>query len=332
MELFRIVSDAQTFTAGDFIELSKYDISKYNQTANDYKYLSWTAAMGVLFSNDNNAIWELMKFENIDEQGNRTIDTWKCDNNLGYMVGARVCFKGVWREMLLSVSDEKNNAMKNHEYSYKTKRYEYKDNKKTWTGLYDDSIVAQATMRDIEDTQKRVFVKCLAMFGIGIGNYLKDGISKDFLLDTQKPPKEITFIELLGMVKDLSFLSYNPSAQKVNDLYGVYLNDNGVQLYAEITAQEMVIFSETVNINTGKVFDFKCIELPKVQPCDKDTVISEKKAWETKTLLPIKAQKRKDNGNSYYPIFILEFSTNIKHVLPLNEEELVQYKVKHDIA
>jgi hypothetical protein len=89
------------------------------------------------------------------------------------MVFTEVTIDGLTREMWLPVMDGANKAMKDQEYTYKVKKYAFNQvtRKKEWTGEYEDKVVEQATMFDINKTIMRCLTKNLAMFGLGIYIY-----------------------------------------------------------------------------------------------------------------------------------------------------------------
>ena len=77
----------------------------------------------------------------------------------------KVTIEGITHEMWLPVLDEKNKAMKNKLYTYKTK--------------YGEKEVAPATMFDINKTIMRCLTKNLAMFGLGIYIYAGEDLPED---------------------------------------------------------------------------------------------------------------------------------------------------------
>ena len=86
----------------------------------------------------------------------------------------KVTIEGITHEMWLPVMDEKNKAMKDKSYTYKTK--------------YGEKEVAPATMFDINKTIMRCLTKNLAMFGLGIYIYAGEDLPEDVKneLDTLK--------------------------------------------------------------------------------------------------------------------------------------------------
>ena len=77
----------------------------------------------------------------------------------------KVTIEGITHEMWLPVMDEKNKAMKNKLYTYKTK--------------YGEKEVAPATMFEINKTIMRCLTKNLAMFGLGIYIYAGEDLPED---------------------------------------------------------------------------------------------------------------------------------------------------------
>lgn len=120
-------------------------------------YLSWAWAWQECKKQFPDASYEIEKFENNLP--------YVYDENTGYMVFTKVTIEGITHEMWLPVMDEKNKAMKDKPYTYKTK--------------YGEKEVAQATMFDINKTIMRCLTKNLAMFGLGIYIYAGEDLPED---------------------------------------------------------------------------------------------------------------------------------------------------------
>ena len=104
-------------------------------------YLSWAWAWQECKKQFPDASYEIEKFENNLP--------YVYDENTGYMVFTKVTIEGITHEMWLPVMDEKNKAMKDKSYTYKTK--------------YGEKEVAPATMFDINKTIMRCLTKNLAI-------------------------------------------------------------------------------------------------------------------------------------------------------------------------
>ena len=120
-------------------------------------YLSWAWAWQECKKQFPDASYEIEKFENNLP--------YVYDENTGYMVFTKVTIEGITHEMWLPVMDEKNKAMKDKSYTYKTK--------------YGEKEVAPATMFDINKTIMRCLTKNLAMFGLGIYIYAGEDLPED---------------------------------------------------------------------------------------------------------------------------------------------------------
>lgn len=120
-------------------------------------YLSWAWAWQECKKQFPDASYEIEKFENNLP--------YVYDENTGYMVFTKVTIEDITHEMWLPVMDEKNKAMKNKSYTYKTK--------------YGEKEVAPATMFDINKTIMRCLTKNLAMFGLGIYIYAGEDLPED---------------------------------------------------------------------------------------------------------------------------------------------------------
>ena len=149
-----------------FIQLN---VNEHTETKNDLTYLSWAWAWQETLKICPTATYEIKHFLDKDNVSR----CYQYDPILGYMVFTQVTIDGLTREMWLPVMDGANKAMKDHEYTYKVKKYAFNQatRKKEWNGEYEDKVVEQATMFDINKTIMRCLTKNLAMFGLGIYIY-----------------------------------------------------------------------------------------------------------------------------------------------------------------
>lgn len=132
-------------------------------------YLSWAWAWQECKKNFPDATYEILKFENNLP--------YVYDEKTGYMVFTRVTIENITHEMWLPVMDEKNKAMKDKEYTYKTK--------------FGEKTVAPATMFDINKTIMRCLTKNLAMFGLGIYIYAGEDLPEDDKINQEKYMEEL---------------------------------------------------------------------------------------------------------------------------------------------
>ena len=141
-----------------FKELVQVNVNDYIEQKNGLNYLSWAfAVQEVCKRHDVDFDYEIEKFD-------RNLP-YVYDEKTGYMVFTKVTLCGKTREMWLPVMDEKNKAMKDKSYTYKTK--------------YGEKEVAPATMFDINKTIMRCLTKNLAMFGLGIYIYAGEDLPED---------------------------------------------------------------------------------------------------------------------------------------------------------
>ena len=119
-------------------------------------YLSWTFAWAEVKRRFPEAHYEIVMHDGLP---------YVYDENTGYMVFTNVTIEGITHTMWLPVMDEKNKAMKDKSYTYKTK--------------YGEKEVAPATMFDINKTIMRCLTKNLAMFGLGIYIYAGEDLPED---------------------------------------------------------------------------------------------------------------------------------------------------------
>lgn len=142
-----------------FKELISLNINDKVEKKQKLSYLSWTYAWEAFKKTYPDATYKVYR----DEEGRPYV----YDKNLGYMCFVSVDNGTEQHEMWLPVMDGANNAMKSERYSYKVKEYKSRQ----FTGNYIDKWVDPATMFDINKTIMRCFVKCLAMFGLGLYIY-----------------------------------------------------------------------------------------------------------------------------------------------------------------
>ena len=177
-----------------FIQLN---VNDRTEKKNDLTYLSWAWAWQETLKICPTATYVIEQF--YDDKGIKKC--YQYDPDLGYMVFTSVTINGLTREMWLPVMDGANKAMKDHEYTYKVKKYEYNQatRKKEWNGEYEDKVVEQATMFDINKTIMRCLTKNLAMFGLGI--YIYAG--EDLPIEIEEPitAEQIAKIKELGIIE-----------------------------------------------------------------------------------------------------------------------------------
>lgn len=152
-----------------FKKYIQLNVNDHTEQKNDLTYLSWAWAWQETLKICPTATYEIKHFQDKDGVSR----CYQYDPILGYMVFTEVTIDGLTREMWLPVMDGANKAMKDHEYTYKVKKYAFNQvtRKKEWTGEYEDKVVEQATMFDINKTVMRCLTKNLAMFGLGIYIY-----------------------------------------------------------------------------------------------------------------------------------------------------------------
>ena len=177
-----------------FIQLN---VNEHTETKNDLTYLSWAWAWQETLKIRPTATYEIKHFLDKDNVSR----CYQYDPILGYMVFTQVTINGLTREMWLPVMDGANKAMKDHEYTYKVKKYAFNQatRKKEWTGEYEDKVVEQATMFDINKTIMRCLTKNLAMFGLGI--YIYAGEDLPIELGEPITAKQIARIRELEIIE-----------------------------------------------------------------------------------------------------------------------------------
>lgn len=182
-----------------FEKFVQLNVNDRTEKKNDLTYLSWAWAWQETLKICPTATYIIEQF--YDDKGIKKC--YQYDPNLGYMVFTSVTINGLTREMWLPVMDGANKAMLDHEYTYKVKKYVYNQatRKKEWNGEYEEKVVEQATMFDINKTIMRCLTKNLAMFGLGI--YIYAG--EDLPMEIEEP---IT-AEQIARIRELDIIEPN---------------------------------------------------------------------------------------------------------------------------
>lgn len=177
-------------------------------------YLSWTWAIDEV-SKRFDFSYEIEFFEG---------KPYVYDTNTGYMVFTNVTIDGVTKRMWLPVMDERNNAMLDHEYTYKTK--------------YGENKVASATMFEINKTIMRCLVKNLAMFGLGINIYA----GEDLPFEDDRP-KVYPYSDEV-MTRDEAKMIY--ANEKIKSMAEVFLETEGATKIADLSPSKQKEFTTTI--------------------------------------------------------------------------------------
>lgn len=155
-----------------FDELTKVNVNEHtdlletgrkDKDGNPVKltYLSWSWAIDYITKKCPDFSYEIKMFD--DESGKKV--PFVFDESTGYMVFTSVTINNTTKEMWMPVLDANNFAMLNHAYQVKTKFREYN--------------IYPATMSDINKAIMRCLVKNIAMFGLGLYIYQKEGVPDD---------------------------------------------------------------------------------------------------------------------------------------------------------
>lgn len=151
-----------------FEKLYSINVNEHTEEKNGLTYLTWSYAWAEFKKIYPNATYEIKKF------GENNLP-YVFDENTGYMVFTSVTVEDLTYEMWLPVMDGANKSMKDEEYTYSVKEYQYGK----WTGGYIDKTVEPATMFDINKTIMRCLVKNLAMFGLGLYIYAGEDLPEE---------------------------------------------------------------------------------------------------------------------------------------------------------
>lgn len=204
-----------------FEELSSINVSEHIEKKKtgsvELSYLSWVYAWSEFKKIYPKANYTFYK----NEQGLPYV----YDDNTGYMCYVTVDNgEGESHEMWLPVMDGANKAMKSASYTYLTK--------------YGEKTCEPASMFDVNKTLMRAFVKCIAMFGLGLyifaGEDLPATEDKPEPQHNDRPVTELEIKSLKGKIlqkgiamedvykrygiKDLSELTFSQYNKAVSDV------------------------------------------------------------------------------------------------------------------
>lgn len=144
-----------------FLQLYSINLNDKVENRNGLTYLPWSSAWAEFRKVYPNATYNIIK-------NPQTNLPYFVDENMGIMVYTEVTADHQTYQMWLPVLDASNKAMKLQSYTYQVWD---KQNRK-----YVDRKVEAATMFDINKTLMRCLVKNLAIFGLGLYLYSKDGL------------------------------------------------------------------------------------------------------------------------------------------------------------
>jgi hypothetical protein len=135
-----------------FTKLRAINVNDRVETKKDLTYLPWSVAWEELKKVCPDAVYEVLKSEN---------GLPYFESKAGVMVFTRVTAGGITNEMWLPVMDGANKALKAEPYKYKTK--------------FGEKVCEAFDMFDVNKTIMRCLTKNIAMFGLGLYIYEKEG-------------------------------------------------------------------------------------------------------------------------------------------------------------
>lgn len=148
-----------------FNTLNAINVNGHTEKKNNLTYLSWAWAWAEVKKVYPSATYSIRQFDG---------KPYLHDEELGYMVMTEMTIDGLTHEMWLPVMDNKNKAMKDHEYE------DENWGKKT--------KVKQATMFDVNTAIMRCLTKNIAMFGLGLYIYAGEDLPEEE--KAKEEPKE----------------------------------------------------------------------------------------------------------------------------------------------
>lgn len=138
-------------------QINVNDSVKVKPNASKAKYLPWSNAWSEVKQQFPDATWKVVEYFTGNDSG---MNVPYCATEIGIMVKTEVTIDGQTQSCMLPVLNSRNSALKTTPYTIKTK--------------YGDTVVAAATMFDINTTIMRCLVKNIAMFGLGLYIYTDD--------------------------------------------------------------------------------------------------------------------------------------------------------------
>ena len=159
-----------------FKKLNAINVNENTEKKNGLTYLSWAWAWTELKKVYPDATYQIRQFDG---------KPYLYDENLGYMVMTEMTVDDITHEMWLPVMDGANCAMKDHEYTVKTK--------------YKEMTVKAATMFDINTAIMRCLTKNISMFGLGLYIYAGEDVPED---DPERKERDETVKKIAESVID----------------------------------------------------------------------------------------------------------------------------------
>lgn len=154
----------------------------------ELSYLSWTYAWREFKKVYPDAKYEIKKFEHYDNTNFTTLVPYMFDEQTGYLVNTEITADGQTYEMWLPVMDNKNKAMKNHAYTYKTQ--------------YGEKTVEAATMFDVNKAIMRCLVKNMAMFGLGLYIYAGEDLPENANDKAEEQDKALKALSIADEIRE----------------------------------------------------------------------------------------------------------------------------------
>ena len=154
----------------------------------ELSYLSWTYAWREFKKVYPDAKYEIKKFEHYDNTNFTTLVPYMFDEQTGYLVNTEITADGQTYEMWLPVMDNKNKAMKNKPYTYKTQ--------------YGEKTVEAATMFEVNKAIMRCLVKNMAMFGLGLYIYAGEDLPENANDKTEEQDKALKALSIADEIRE----------------------------------------------------------------------------------------------------------------------------------
>lgn len=207
-------------------QINVNDSVKVKPNASKAKYLPWSNAWAEVKQQFPDAAWRVVEYFTGNDSG---MTVPYCATEIGIMVKTEVTIDGQTQSCMLPVLNSRNSALKTTPYTIKTK--------------YGDTVVAAATMFDINTTIMRCLVKNIAMFGLGLYIYTDDTMPEAYQEERKTASKKtrpvvtadhelyaqvVKFVKDNAKKKDWSLImkqlktKYSLSSDVLNELTKIY--------------------------------------------------------------------------------------------------------------
>jgi len=192
-----------------FETLSVIDVRKITSNKQGQNYISWSDAWNGIKTVYPGATYNVLEND---------VGLPFFESTMGIFVKVEVTIDGETQKMIMPVLDSINKSMKEHEYSYSTKKGE--------------RTVSACTSFDINTSIMRCVVKCCALFGFGLNVYRGQDLPNPELIDASQISEISNLISTNNLM--LSDLNKAYGINKLSELMA-YNYDGALQWIKDAT-------------------------------------------------------------------------------------------------